>query len=110
MLEVWLGVSLGLLLASNVALWLKLDKCQNVIQQIASKDGFELPDMPNIQEIKDEIIDSLEDFVSNMRVPEASDHILGLVANIGNMWAHQRFGGAIQAIQNQFNPEHQETN
>jgi hypothetical protein len=102
MLEVWFGVALGLLLASNVALWLKLDKCQAVIQQIAQGNGLELPDMPNITEIKDEIIDSLEDFVSNMRVPEASDHILGLVANIGNMWAHQRFGGAIQAIQNQF--------
>jgi len=100
MLEVWLGVCLGLLLASNVALWLKLDKCQTVIQQIASNGGIEIPDMPNITEIKDEIIDSLEDFVANLRVPEASDHLMGGISQVLQMWAHSRFAPAIQAIQN----------
>jgi len=34
MYEVWFGVALGLLIASNVALWIKLDNCYHTLTSL----------------------------------------------------------------------------
>lgn len=39
MFEVWFGVALGLLLASNVALWLKLDRCYQDLHRVIADGG-----------------------------------------------------------------------
>lgn len=45
-----------------------------------------------IEEIRDEIQDTLNQVFSAMRVPTGGDHALGMIASIGQMWAAHRFG------------------
>lgn len=45
-----------------------------------------------IEEVRDEIQDTINQVLGAMRVPTGSDHALGMIASIGQMWAAHRFG------------------
>tara|TARA_R110002096_G_C14642964_1_gene725705 strand:+ start:2715 stop:3062 length:348 start_codon:yes stop_codon:yes gene_type:complete len=47
-----------------------------------------------IDEIKDTLADIVEDTLSTMAPPQASDHMAGALAQIAQMWAFKRFGVA----------------
>jgi len=105
MLEVWLGVSLGLLLASNVALWLKLDRCYQDLGQKLNESQTVIEQKVDIGSIKAEIQDTIEDFMGGMNVPTAQDHLLGGISQIMQMWAMKKFAPAVEMIQNEMQRE-----
>ena len=103
--EVWFGVALGLLLASNVALWLKLDRCYNDLGRKLTDSQSTFESKVDIGSIKEEIADTIEDFMQNLHVPTAQDHLLGGLSQIMQMWAMKRFGPVVEQIQTQLQDE-----
>ena len=92
MLEVFLGVGLGLLLASNLALWLKLDRCYRDLSTIIEATGSKLNiEIPTLDGVRDEINETLQDFMQNLHVPNAADHLMGAAGQALQMWAHKKF-------------------
>lgn len=49
-----------------------------------------------IEDLRDEIQDTINQVLGAMRVPTGGDHALGMLASIGQMWAAHRFGLAPQ--------------
>jgi len=105
MLEVWFGVALGLLLASNIALWLKLDRCYSDLHKILSDSQTVIESKVDIGSIKDEIAETIEDFMQGLHVPTAQDHLFGVFGQIAQMWGMKRFGPAIEQIQTHLQDE-----
>lgn len=105
MLEVWIGVALGLLLASNIALWLKLDRCYQDLGQKLNDSQTVIESKVDIGSIKEEIADTIEDFMSNLHVPTAQDHLLGGISQIMQMWAMKKFAPAVEMIKNEMQGE-----
>ena len=105
MLEVWFGVALGLLLASNIALWLKLDRCYQDLGRRLNDSQTVIESKVDIGSIKDEIAETIEDFMSNLQVPTAQDHLLGGISQIMQMWAMKKFAPAVEMIKNELNQE-----
>ena len=103
MLEVWFGVALGLLLASNIALWLKLDRCYHDLGRKLNDSQTVIESKVDIGSIKDEIADTIEEFMSNLQVPTAQDHLLGGISQIMQMWAMKKFAPAVEMIKNELN-------
>ena len=99
MLEVWFGVALGLLFASNAALWIKLDRCYQDLHKVIEKAGDITIDPPEMGHIKDEIVDTLQDFMESLHVPQASDHLIGGLSQIMQMWAMKKFAPVVEQIQ-----------
>ena len=105
MLEVLLGIGLGLLLASNVALWLKLDRCYADLHKVLSESQTVIESKVDIGSIKDEIADTIEDFMQGLHVPTAQDHLLGGLSQILQMWAMKKFGPVVEQSQSQLQDE-----
>ena len=105
MLEVWFGVALGLLLASNIALWLKLDRCYHDLGRKLNDSQTVIEAKVDIGSIKDEIADTIEEFMSNLQVPTAQDHLLGGISQIMQMWAMKKFAPAVEMIKNELNQD-----
>jgi hypothetical protein len=108
MLEVWFGVALGLLIASNVALWLKLDRCYLDLHRMIEDGGKIIEQKVDIDGIKDEIHDTIQDFMGGLHVPTAGDHLLGSVGQLLQMWGMKKFGGIAQVAQNIVHPDNHE--
>lgn len=105
MFEVALGAVLTVLCIANLALWLKLTSCYDALTQIIkSSDDFK-EKMPNLDEINDEINNTLADFVSNLHIPTAADHLMGGVSNLLQMWGMRRFGNPQEMLQQQLSPD-----
>jgi hypothetical protein len=98
MLEVWFGVALGLLLASNVALWLKLHNCYTTLTHLIKEKSAIVEKTVDMTEIREEISETIQDFLGGLHVPSGIDHVWGMVANIGGAWAQKRFGQVAQMI------------
>lgn len=105
MLEVWFGVALGLLLASNIALWLKLDRCYQDLGRRLNDSQTVIESKVDIGSIKDEIADTIEEFMGNLQVPTAQDHLLGGISQIMQMWAMKKFAPAVEMIKNELHQE-----
>ncbi len=104
MFEVALGAVLTVLCVANLALWLKLTSCYDALTQIIkSSDDFQQK-MPNMEEINDEISNTLTDFVNNLHIPTAADHLMGGVSNLLQMWGMRKFGNVQEMIQPQIEP------
>lgn len=46
---------------------------------------------PNIDDIKDELLDLVEEVIGNMQPPNAGDHFMGMLAQVGQFWAMRKF-------------------
>jgi len=91
MFEVIIGVSLGLLIASNAALWLKLNRCYWDLHKLIA-DAADIDAVPiDIGSVRDEIEDTISGFMQNLHVPTASDHFIGGLSQIMQMWAMKKF-------------------
>jgi hypothetical protein len=101
MFEVLVGALLGILCVANVALWLKLSGCYEALTAIIGKSNDIALEMPDLDAIRDEINETLQDFVQNLHVPNAADHIMSAAANGLNMFFHRKFGQHIPALQQQ---------
>lgn len=101
MFEVLIGVLLGMLCLANVALWFKLSSCYDALTQIIARSKDLEIDMPSLDGIRDEIHDTLTDFVSNLHVPNAGDHLISAAANGLNMFFHRKFGAHIPILAEQ---------
>lgn len=104
MLEVLIGVGLGLLLASNGALWVKLNNCYNSLSTLIQKSNDIEIDIPNLTDIREEISATIEDFMGNLHVPTAQDHFIGGLSQIMQMWAMKKFQPMVEQMQNQLIP------
>lgn len=51
---------------------------------------------PNVEAIRTEIVDALEGVFSNMKVPDARDHVAGAIAQFIQMLTLKKFGGPEQ--------------
>lgn len=45
----------------------------------------------SMDEIKEELLDIVEDTLANMQPPNAGDHFMGMLAQVGQMWAMRKF-------------------
>ena len=108
MFEVWFGVALGLLVASNVALWLKLDRCYVDLHRMIENGGKIIEQKVDIDGIKDEIHETIQDFMGGMHVPNAGDHLMGVAGQLLQMWGVKRFGGIAQVAQQIVQPQGEE--
>ena len=99
MFEVVLGVVLGILCVANLALWLKLTQCYDALTQIVKNSDEFKTQMPSLDDLNDEINATLQDFISNLHIPTAADHLMGGVSNLLQMWGMKRFGNMSQMIQ-----------
>jgi hypothetical protein len=104
MFEVLLGISLGLLLASNAALWLKLNTCYSSLTKLIQASNDLTIDVPNLEDIREEISNTIEDFMGNLHVPTAQDHFIGGLSQIMQMWAMKKFQPMVEQMQNQLSP------
>jgi len=59
----------------------------------------------DIGSIKDEIADTIEEFMGNLQVPTAQDHLLGGISQIMQMWAMKKFAPAVEMIKNELHQE-----
>jgi len=100
MFEVVLGVVLGILCVANLALWLKLTACYDALTQIVKNSDEFKTQMPSLDDLNDEINATLQDFISNLHIPTAADHLMGGVSNLLQMWGMKRFGNVQDMIQN----------
>lgn len=99
MFEVILGVLLGILCVGNLALWFKLSSCYDALTTVIQKsDDFKM-NMPSIEDLNDEINATLTDFVNNLHIPTAADHLMGGVSNLLQMWGMKKFGGVSNMLQ-----------
>lgn len=46
---------------------------------------------PVIDDIKEELLDLVEDVIGNMQPPNAGDHFMGMLAQVGQFWAMRKF-------------------
>ena len=46
---------------------------------------------PQLQDIKDELLDMVEDVIGNMQPPNAGDHFMGMMGQIAQFWAMKKF-------------------
>ena len=106
MLEVWFGVALGLLFASNVALWVKLDRCYEDLHRIIDEGGKVIEQKVDLDTIKDEIHDTIQEFMGNIALPTAGDHLLGSVGQLLQMWGMKKFGNMANMAQQIVHPDH----
>lgn len=109
MFEVLIGVLLGMLCVANVALWFKLSSCYDALTQIIARSKDLEIDMPSLDGIRDEIHETLTDFVSNLHVPNAGDHLISAAANGLNMFFHRKFGAHIPILAEQVIQQQNET-
>lgn len=69
------------------------DRIKDKISDIdEEKGGF-------VDEMKDIMAEIVEDTLSTMRPPDASDHLAGALGQIAQMWAFKRFGNPAQMLQ-----------
>jgi len=101
MFEVIIGALLGILCVANLALWFKLSACYQALTQVITKSDEVIFDMPNLDSIRDEINETLTDFVQGLHVPNAGDHLISAAANGLNMFFHRKFGQHIPALAEQ---------
>ena len=109
-MESWqLGVLLGILIVIALGLVLRLEMCHkslifalkeanNDIHRLIGAKNMEI-DADLIGNIKDELENSIEDMIGNMRVPTAFDHIGGVIANVIQMreqWKIQKEASQLQ--------------
>ena len=99
MLEVLIGVGLGVLGVANVALWFKLSACHDALTQLITRSHDLTIDIPAPEDFRDEITDTLQDFMSNLHVPNAGDHLISAAANGLNMFFHNKFGKNLAMLQ-----------
>ena len=98
MFEVWFGVALGLLIASNVALWLKLDNCYTTLTQLIKEKSAIVEKTVDMNEIREEIGQTIDDFLGGLHVPTGIDQMWGMLAQVGGNIIQRKFGGAGQII------------
>tara|TARA_Y100000361_G_scaffold100943_1_gene90693 strand:+ start:303 stop:635 length:333 start_codon:yes stop_codon:yes gene_type:complete len=101
MLEVLIGVGLGILGVANAALWFKLSECHAALTTLISRTHDLKLEVPSLDDVKDEINDTLQDFMSNLHVPNAGDHLMGAASMAIQMWAQKKFAPQFENIQNQ---------
>tara|TARA_Y100000004_G_scaffold64959_1_gene72922 strand:- start:23 stop:376 length:354 start_codon:yes stop_codon:yes gene_type:complete len=101
MFEVIIGALLGILCVANLALWFKLSSCYDALTQIIARSKDIELDLPNLDSIRDEINDTLTEFVQTLHVPNAGDHLISAAANGLNMFFHKKFGQHIPALAEQ---------
>ena len=46
---------------------------------------------PQLEEIKEELLDMVEDVIGNMHPPNAGDHFMGMMGQIAQFWAMRKF-------------------
>lgn len=98
MFEVWFGVALGLLLASNVALWLKLHNCYAALSTLIREKSAIVEKTVDMSEIREEIADTVNDFLGGLHVPSGVDHFWGMLSQVGGSILQKRFGQVAQMI------------
>jgi len=91
-MDAWLlGTLLGLLIALNVALVLRLEMCHKSLIFALKSSVLDLNsnevEIPSdlIADVKSELVSTVEDLIGQMRVPTAIDHLAGVAANIMQM-------------------------
>tara|TARA_R110000824_G_scaffold179888_2_gene360249 strand:- start:1445 stop:1795 length:351 start_codon:yes stop_codon:yes gene_type:complete len=99
---------LGGLVYSHVLLIRSMSKETNALKA-------KLNDLdPMKGDLFDELHDSLGDLVqstlASMRTPDASDHLMGGLSQIAQMWAFKKFGNPAEMIQNALTPPVEEEN
>lgn len=104
MFEVWFGVALGLLIASNVALWLKLDNCYHTLTSLIKEKSAIVEKTVDMTEIREEIADTVNDFLGGLHVPSGVDHMWGMLAQVGGNILQKRFGQVAQMIPDMVQP------
>ena len=53
---------------------------------------------PKIDDIKEELLDLVEDVIGNMQPPNAGDHFMGMLGQVAQFWAMRKFNIAPQTM------------
>ena len=105
MFEYIFGVALGLLIASNVALWIKLDNCYSGLTALLKEKSAIVEKSVDMQEIREEIGQTIDDFLGGLHVPTGIDQMWGMLAQVGGSIIQRKFGNVPQIVQEVVNPE-----
>lgn len=104
MLEVFLGVSIGVVLVSVAVIWWRLERNAFIIQHALeassrdvkhSMDSATLPDIPTLEDFREEIQDIIQDTIGSMRTPQMADHLGAIL----QQWAQVKMHKEMAALQ-----------
>ena len=98
MFEYIFGVALGLLIASNVALWIKLDNCYSGLTALLKEKSTVIEKSVDMQEIREEIGQTIDDFLGGLHVPTGIDQMWGMLAQVGGSIIQRKFGNFQQIL------------
>jgi len=102
---VYFGGTIGALLVTVALLWWRLDRnaliIKHELEQSATSishalDGASLPDIPTLEDMREEMSDLIQDTIGSMRTPQIADH-LGAVLQ---QWANMKMQKEMFAMQN----------
>jgi len=102
---VYFGGTIGALLVMVALLWWRLDRnaliIKHELEQSATSishalDGASLPDIPTLEDMREEMSDLIQDTIGSMRTPQIADH-LGAVLQ---QWANMKMQKEMFAMQN----------
>jgi hypothetical protein len=105
MLEVWFGVALGLLIASNVALWIKLDNCYSGLTALLKEKSAIVEKSVDMQEIREEIGQTIDDFLGGLHVPTGIDQMWGMLAQAGGAILQRKLAPMMEILPDSGNNE-----
>jgi len=106
MLEVFLGVSIGVVLVSVAIIWWRLERNAFIIQHALesssrdvklSMDSATLPDIPTLEDFREEIQDIIQDTIGSMRTPQMADHLGAILQQWAQVKMHKEMAALQQA-------------
>lgn len=106
MFEYIFGVALGLLIASNVALWIKLDNCYSGLTALLKEKSAIVEQSVDMTEIREEIGQTIDDFLGGLHVPTGIDQMWGMLAQAGGAILQRKLAPMMEVLPDG-NPEKQ---
>jgi hypothetical protein len=112
MLEVFFGVTVGVLLVAVAVIWWRLERNAFVIKHSLESSSTRLEhsfdkagdfELPTLEDFREEMQDLIQDTIGAMRTPQMGDHIGGALAAGFQQWMQIKMQKEMHAIQNTAN-------
>lgn len=108
MLEVFFGVTVGVVLVAVAIIWWRLERNAFIIKHSLESSSTTLKhsmdrasdfDMPTLEDFREEMQDLIQDTLGAMKTPQMGDHIGGALAAGFQQWMQIKMHKEMQSIQ-----------